>query len=68
MAKNDTVNSIIGEGSIFEGNFFISGSLHIDGKFNGDIRTENQLSIGQTGKVKTDIKAKTAIIGGTFPG
>ena len=68
MGRNDNANSTIGQGSVFEGNFYISGSLHIDGKFTGSIKTENQLSIGETGKVKTDITARTVIVGGTLIG
>jgi cytoskeletal protein CcmA (bactofilin family) len=67
--KNDNVmNSIIGEGSMFEGKFYISGSLQIDGRFEGEIQTRDQLIVGETGKVKTDIFAKRVIVGGTVIG
>lgn len=68
MAKYDQNNSIIGEGSIFEGKFYIAGSLRIDGKFEGDIRTEDALIVGQTGKVKTNISAKEVVMAGTMIG
>ncbi|TGN18002.1 bactofilin family protein [Leptospira idonii] len=64
----DTINSVIGPGSIFEGKFYIAGSLRIDGKFEGDIKTEDALVIGETGKVKTNISAKEVIISGTLIG
>lgn len=68
-SKNDTqLNSLIGEGSVFEGKFFINGSLQIDGKFEGEIRTRDQLVVGETGKVKTDIVAKKVVVGGTVIG
>ncbi|HUT65828.1 MAG TPA: polymer-forming cytoskeletal protein [Spirochaetota bacterium] len=67
--KNDNVmNSIIGEGSMFEGKFYISGSLQIDGRFEGEIQTRDQLIVGETGKVKTDIIAKRVVVGGTVIG
>jgi cytoskeletal protein CcmA (bactofilin family) len=67
--KNESqLNSIIGEGSIFEGKFYINGSLQIDGRFEGEIRTKDQVIIGELGKVKTDISAKKVIIGGTLIG
>ena len=67
--KNDTqLNSVIGDGSIFEGKFFINGSLEIDGRFEGDIRTKEHLIVGETGKVKTDISAKRVTVGGTVIG
>ena len=48
----DSINSVIGQGSIFEGKFYIAGSLKIDGKFEGEIKTDEALYIGETGKVK----------------
>ncbi len=67
--KNDSViNSVIGEGSIFEGKFYISGSMQINGKFEGEIKTEDQLIIGETGKVKTNVFAKRVVIAGTLIG
>jgi cytoskeletal protein CcmA (bactofilin family) len=68
-AKNEVqLNSTIGEGSIFEGRFFINGSLQIDGRFVGEIKTREQVIIGELGKVKTDITAKRVVIGGTLIG
>lgn len=66
--KNDIMNSTIGEGSAFEGKFYISGSLRIDGKFEGDIKTDEELVVGETGKVKTDINAKSVVVAGTVIG
>lgn len=68
-AKNESqLNSLIGEGSVFDGKFYINGSLQVNGRFEGDIRTEDQLIVGRTGKVKTDIMAKRVIVGGTVIG
>ncbi len=66
--KNDFNNSTIGEGSAFEGKFYIKGSLRIDGKFEGEIKTDEELIVGETGKVKTNINAKSVIIAGTVIG
>ncbi len=67
-SKNDTTNCIIGEGSIFDGRFYVNGSIMIEGKFQGDIRTDDQLIVGPTGKVKTDIQARKVTIAGTLIG
>ncbi len=67
-AKGDLMNSTIGEGSAFEGKFYISGSLRIDGKFEGDIKTDEELVVGESGKVKTDIFAKSVVVAGTVIG
>jgi cytoskeletal protein CcmA (bactofilin family) len=67
-SKNDVTNCIIGEGSIFEGRFYVNGSIMIEGKFQGDIRTDDQLIVGPSGKVKTDIQARKVTIAGTIIG
>ncbi len=68
VKNGQNMNSVIGEGSIFEGKFYINGSLQIDGRFEGEIRTEEQLIVGEMGKVKTDILARKVIVGGTVIG
>src|SRR5512135_3182196 len=67
-SKNDTTNCLIGEGSIFDGRFYVNGSILIEGKFQGDIRTDDQLIVGPTGRVKTDIHARRVTIAGTLIG
>jgi cytoskeletal protein CcmA (bactofilin family) len=66
--KNDATNCIIGEGSIFDGRFYVNGSITIEGKFQGDIRTDDQLIVGPSGKVKTDIQARKVTVAGTLIG
>jgi cytoskeletal protein CcmA (bactofilin family) len=62
------VNSIIGEGSEFKGEFKINGLLRIDGKFTGMVKTEGKVLIGQHGEVHADIKARLAVVGGSVKG
>jgi cytoskeletal protein CcmA (bactofilin family) len=66
--RGDFLNSTIGEGSVFEGKFYISGSLRIDGKFEGEIKTDEELIVGEQGKVKTNIFAKSVVVAGTVIG
>jgi cytoskeletal protein CcmA (bactofilin family) len=67
--RNDIPNnSVIGENSVFEGRFYVSGSILIEGKFDGEIKTEDHLTVGPTGKVKTDIYARRVTVGGTLIG
>ncbi|HOS41394.1 MAG TPA: polymer-forming cytoskeletal protein, partial [Spirochaetota bacterium] len=64
LAEDNIVNSIIGEGSEFKGEFKVNGLLRIDGKFKGTIETEGKVLIGKSGEAVTDIKASIVIIGG----
>jgi len=66
--KPEGINSTIGEGSVFEGKFYISGSLKIDGKFEGEIKTDEELVVGEKGRIKTDIFAKSVVVAGTVIG
>jgi len=67
--RNDIPNnSVIGENSVFEGRFYVGGSILIEGKFDGEIKTEDQLTVGPTGKVKTDIYARKVKVAGTLIG
>jgi cytoskeletal protein CcmA (bactofilin family) len=69
MAKTiENAHCVIGEGSVFDGRFYVSGSILIEGKFQGDIKTDDQVIVGPTGKVKTDIIAKKVTIAGTIIG
>ncbi len=68
QTEDNIVNSIIGEGSEFKGEFKINGLLRIDGLFQGTIETDGKVLIGQTGEAVTDIQAKLVVIGGTVRG
>ena len=65
---SDVTNSTIGENSYFSGRFFINGSLKIDGKFEGKYLQADQLYIGATGRVKTNITATSVIVEGIIIG
>ncbi len=66
--EDNLVNSIIGEGSEFKGEFLINGLLRIDGRFKGTLETDGKVLIGQSGEATTDIKARVVVIGGTVRG
>jgi cytoskeletal protein CcmA (bactofilin family) len=51
-----------------EGKFYINGSLQIDGRFEGEVKTRDHLIVGEMGKVKTDITAKNVTVSGTVIG
>jgi cytoskeletal protein CcmA (bactofilin family) len=62
------VNSVIGEGAEFTGEFKFPGLIRIDGKFRGVLETEGKVLIGKTGIVDTDIKARVVVAGGEIRG
>lgn len=70
LVKNsqEITNSTIGPNSFFTGRFHINGSLKIDGKFEGKSLQAEQLYVGATGKLKTDIIANSIIVEGVIIG
>lgn len=68
LIEDNIVNSIIGEGSEFKGEFNINGLLRIDGKFKGTIQTDGKVLIGKTGEAVTDVRARVVVVGGMVRG
>lgn len=62
------LNSIIGEGTRFKGEFDLNGLLRIDGDFSGIIRTKGKVLIGSNGRVECTMYAGTVVIGGILWG
>jgi cytoskeletal protein CcmA (bactofilin family) len=60
--------TMIGEGACFEGTVNVPHGIRIDGTFKGKIEASEMLTIGNTGVVEADVKAKSIIIGGKVSG
>jgi len=62
------INSIIGEGTKFKGEFDLNGLLRIDGDFTGTIRTKGKVLIGKNGRAECTVHAGTVVVGGVVRG
>ncbi|MBN2509865.1 MAG: polymer-forming cytoskeletal protein [Spirochaetales bacterium] len=62
------INSIIGEGTRFDGDLTLSGLLRIDGDFSGTITTTGKVLIGKNGRARCTIQGDTVVIGGVMKG
>jgi cytoskeletal protein CcmA (bactofilin family) len=62
------INSIIGEGTRFKGEFDLNGLLRIDGDFTGVIRTKGKVLIGKNGRAECTLNAGTVVVGGVMRG
>jgi cytoskeletal protein CcmA (bactofilin family) len=60
--------TMIGEGASFEGTVVVPHGIRIDGAFKGKIEASEMLTVGNTGVVEADIKAKSIIMGGKVSG
>lgn len=68
MQNDQTISTLIEEGSSFEGRLSYSGTAKIAGQFRGEIFTRDQLVIGETASVSADIEADYVILKGNFEG
>ena len=62
------VNSIVGEGTRFNGELDLNGLLRIDGDFTGSIKTTGKVLVGKNGRAECTINASTVVIGGAVKG
>jgi cytoskeletal protein CcmA (bactofilin family) len=61
-------NTMIGVGASFRGTLMVSGTLRIDGEFDGDILNCDRLEIGEHGMMRADIEVKEAVVRGRVIG
>lgn len=61
-------NTVIGVNSNFRGTLMVSGTLRIDGEFEGDILNCDRLEIGEHGIMRADVEVKDALIMGRVYG
>lgn len=62
------VHTILGPESSFEGKLVFDGTVRIDGRFKGEIQTNNVLVVGQGAHVEATIAVGSVIINGDVVG
>jgi cytoskeletal protein CcmA (bactofilin family) len=65
---DNKLGTIIGKGTNIEGTVNIEGATRIDGKVNGKLIANDAVTVGPTGIVKAEIKARSIIVGGRVEG
>jgi cytoskeletal protein CcmA (bactofilin family) len=69
FTNNDNKHSsVISEGVKIEGKIRFSGPVQINGTAIGDIVSEETLTVGKTGNIKSNVKTKNAVISGKLDG
>ena len=66
--KIDRIETLVGEGSIIEGNIIGHNSILINGTVTGDVTTQSTIRVGRTGVIKGNVKANSAILSGIIEG
>ncbi len=60
--------NLLGKGALFNGEMKVSGSIRIDGEFEGKMEVSETMILGKTGRVKGSVVSKDAVIGGNMDG
>ena len=60
--------NFIGTGTSLEGTIETNGSLRIDGRVKGTVKSSDTVTIGSGGEVNGEIFARNAIVGGKIEG
>ena len=64
----ETVETILGEGAVFEGNISCEGSMKVEGTLKGNVKADHTLVVGPNGSITGDINAGGVIIFGEVNG
>jgi cytoskeletal protein CcmA (bactofilin family) len=61
-------DTVIGQGTCFNGTLRVDGSLTIHGEFEGSLTCSGHLVVGKTGRVTADLDVGSTLIGGKVEG
>jgi len=62
------LTAFIDQGSEFEGKLSFRDTVRIDGRFTGEITSENTLIVGESGEIDAEIRSKTVVVSGSVNG
>lgn len=62
------VSTVLGAGTVFDGNFKTTETVRVDGTVNGNCVSEGELILGEEGVVKGNVSARNVIISGRVDG
>ncbi|MBI4829552.1 MAG: polymer-forming cytoskeletal protein [Nitrospinae bacterium] len=66
--QKDVIKAFLGDDTEFKGLLTFEGTVRIDGKFEGEIVTEDNLIIGEKAHIRAEIKVGSVLIQGTVEG
>lgn len=62
------LTAFIDQGSEFEGKLSFKDTVRIDGRFTGEISSENTLIVGESGEIEASITSTNVVVSGTVIG
>jgi cytoskeletal protein CcmA (bactofilin family) len=67
-AAPDDCSSIIGAGSVWQGNFSTDGSVRLDGKVSGEVKAAGTVHVTDGAQVNAIVQARFVVVAGSFDG
>jgi cytoskeletal protein CcmA (bactofilin family) len=62
------VNAFMGAETFFEGKLTYTGAVRLDGRFKGEVRSDDTLIVGDTGRIEGQVNVGIAVIQGEVVG
>jgi len=62
------LTAFIDQGSEFEGKLSFKDTVRIDGRFQGEISSENTLIVGESGEIEASIRSNNVVVSGAVVG
>ncbi len=62
------LTAFIDQGSSFEGKLSFQDTVRIDGRFRGEISSENTLIVGESGQIEASVRSRNVILSGRVVG
>ncbi len=67
-SSGNSLSAFIDQGSEFEGKLTFQDTVRIDGRFRGEIASENTLVVGETGEIEATVRSRNVVVSGTVIG
>lgn len=67
-ARENELNAFLGKGCVFDGKLSFEGRVRIDGKFTGEIFSNDTLEIGPDAEIEAEINVAVLVIAGRVTG
>jgi len=66
--EKDVIKAFLGDDTEFKGVLSFEGTVRIDGKFEGEVHTHDNLIVGEGAEVKAEVQVGTILIQGYMEG
>jgi len=64
----DEINAFLGVGTTYRGRLDFTGSVRIDGVFEGEVESEGTLVVGREASISGQVRVGQLVLGGTLSG